>query len=612
MDTFIETGLRKEIISAISELGFETPTPIQAESIPHILTSDQDLIALAQTGTGKTAAFGLPAIHRIDTTKKEPQTIVLCPTRELCLQITRDLESYAKKIKGLKILAVYGGSSIDTQIRALKKGVQIVVGTPGRTRDLIKRKRLSLGSIERVILDEADEMLTMGFKEELDAILETTPEEKQTLLFSATISKEVKRISKKYMNDPLEIAVAKENVGATNVEHVYYMVQARHRYEVLKRIADMNPNLYAIVFCRTRRETMEVSNKLMADGYNADVLNGDLSQAQRDEVMGKFRTKHLQVLVATDVAARGIDVNDLTHVINYNLPDDPEVYTHRSGRTGRAGRDGISIVIIHSREANRIRFIERQSSIKFTREQVPSGRDICETQLFTLIDRVKKVKVDEQQIEPFLPEVYEKLQDLSREDLIQHFVSAEFNRFLDYYKNARDINIYGRGDDRDDRRDRRGGRRDRDGRRGDRRRDSRDERAPRDRREKRSKSERRKSSYTRLHINVGSKNKLTPARLIGVINEGLDSSSAGIGKIEILKKFSFFEIEQGMEKQLMDSLKGESFEGVDLALEMADNKKSPVPKDYSKKKKSKKKDKDRDEDWKKKGPKNRGKRRKRN
>ncbi len=611
MDTFIETGLRKEIISAISELGFETPTPIQAESIPHILTSDQDLIALAQTGTGKTAAFGLPAIHRIDTTKKEPQTIVLCPTRELCLQITRDLESYAKKIKGLKILAVYGGSSIDTQIRALKKGVQIVVGTPGRTRDLIKRKRLSLGSIERVILDEADEMLTMGFKEELDAILETTPEEKQTLLFSATISKEVKRISKKYMNDPLEIAVAKENVGATNVEHVYYMVQARHRYEVLKRIADMNPNLYAIVFCRTRRETMEVSNKLMADGYNADVLNGDLSQAQRDEVMGKFRTKHLQVLVATDVAARGIDVNDLTHVINYNLPDDPEVYTHRSGRTGRAGRDGISIVIIHSREANRIRFIERQSSIKFTREQVPSGRDICETQLFTLIDRVKKVKVDEQQIEPFLPEVYEKLQDLSREDLIQHFVSAEFNRFLDYYKNARDINIYGRGDDRDDRRDRRGGRRDRDGRRGDRRRDSRDERAPRDRREKRSKSERRKSSYTRLHINVGSKNKLTPARLIGVINEGLDSSSAGIGKIEILKKFSFFEIEQGMEKQLMDSLKGESYEGVDLALEMADNKKSPVPKDYSKKKKSKKKDKDRDEDWKKKGPKNRGKRRKR-
>lgn len=607
MDTFIKTGLRKEIISAISDLGFETPTPIQAKSIPHILTSDQDLIALAQTGTGKTAAFGLPAIHRTDATSKETQTIVLCPTRELCLQITRDLESYAKKIKGLKILAVYGGSSIDTQIRALKKGVQIVVGTPGRTRDLINRKRLRLENIERVILDEADEMLTMGFKEELDAILSTTPVEKQTLLFSATISKEVKKISKKYMEDPLEIAVARENVGATNVSHIYYMVQARHRYEVLKRIADMNPNLYAIVFCRTRRETMEVSNKLIADGYNADVLNGDLSQAQRDEVMGKFRTKHLQVLVATDVAARGIDVNDLTHVINYNLPDDPEVYTHRSGRTGRAGKDGISIVIIHSREANRIRFIERQSSIKFTREQVPSGRDICETQLFTLIDRVKKVKVDEKQIEPFLPEIYEKLEDLSREELIQHFVSAEFNRFLDYYKNARDINISGRGDDRGDRRD------DRRGRRGDRRRDRdrRDDRRGerREPRDKRSKKERRRSSYTRLHINVGSKNKLTPARLIGVINEGLDSSSAEIGKIEILKKFSFFEIEQGMENELMDSLKGESFEGVDLALEMADNKTSPVPDDYSKKKKSKKKDKG--DDWKKSGPKHRGKRRKR-
>ena len=350
MSTFKNFGLHQNILTAVHELGFETPTPIQSETIPHLMSSHQDIIATAQTGTGKTAAFGLPAIHLANPDNKNTQTIVLCPTRELCVQITRDLISYSKYLKGVNILAVYGGEKIHSQIRALKKGAQIVVGTPGRTRDLINRKKLFVENIERVVLDEADEMLTMGFKEELDAILENTPNEKQTLLFSATMSKKVVSITRKYMRNPVEIAVARKNIGAENIKHVNYMVHAKDRYEVLKRIADMNPNIYGIVFCRTRRETKEIANKLMHDGYNADAIHGDLSQPQRDEVMGKFRRRSLQVLVATDVAARGLDVNDLTHIINYNLPDDPEVYVHRSGRTGRAGKSGISIAIIHTRD----------------------------------------------------------------------------------------------------------------------------------------------------------------------------------------------------------------------------------------------------------------------
>lgn len=541
MDSFIETGLKPEIIAAITDMGFEKPTPIQVKAIPQLLTSDRDIIALAQTGTGKTAAFGLPTVHLTDVADRSTQTIILCPTRELCLQIAKDLNNFAKKIKGLSVLAVYGGTSIDTQIRALKKGAQIVVGTPGRTKDLINRRRLNLENVERVVLDEADEMLTMGFKDDLDAILEATPADKTTLLFSATMSREVLRISQNYMDNPVEIKVAKMNVGATNVKHIYHQVQARDRYEVIKRIADMNPEIYAIIFCRTRRETMEVANKLMYDGYNADVLNGDLSQGQRDEVMGKFRQKKLQILVATDVAARGLDVDDLTHVINYNLPDDPEIYVHRSGRTGRAGKSGISIAVIHSRETNKLRDIDRKSGIRFTKEPVPSGMDICKTQLMTLIDKVKSVNVDERTIEQFLPAIYEKLEDLDREELIKHFVSTEFNRFLDYYKNARDINIGDRGDSRN---------------------------------ERRSRDERRQTPFTRLFINVGASNRLDPGRLIGLINQGLDSGNAGIGKIEILRNFSFFEIEEGIENTLIDALKGKNFEGVPLSIEVSQEKRS--------------------------------------
>ena len=550
MISFQETGLQAGILDAVRDLGFDEPTPIQAKTIPHLLTSDRDLIAFAQTGTGKTAAFGLPAIQMADVEDKNTQTLVLCPTRELCLQITRDLTGYSKNIKKINITAVYGGASIETQIKALNRGAQIVVATPGRAKDLIRRKKLRLGNVERVVLDEADEMLTMGFKEDLDAILEQMPEEKQTLLFSATMSKEVASITKKYMHDPVEMAAARKNTGAENVAHKYYMVHAKDRYEVLKRIADMHPDIYGIVFCRTRRETKEIANKLMQDGYNADALHGDLSQAQRDEVMGRFRKRHLQMLVATDVAARGLDVNDLTHVINFDLPDDAEIYIHRSGRTGRAGKSGISIAIIHTREMRKVREIEKKFSVSFSKENVPTGREICSKQLFVLIDKMEKVEVDEKQIEPFMPEIYKKLEWLSREELIKRFVSTEFNRFLTYYKNARDINVA-----EDNRKERSGNRK---------------------------VNERRKNrsgvSFSRLFINAGSKNGLNPARLIGLVNDTLDSGDAEIGEIEILRKFSFFEIDRKVVSTLLAGLSSRKFEGIDLQAEISNDRPEGIAK----------------------------------
>ncbi|MFO7864901.1 MAG: DEAD/DEAH box helicase [Salinivirgaceae bacterium] len=538
--TFTESGLRPELLSAIQEMGFEQPTPIQAKTIPFLLSSEQDLIGLAQTGTGKTAAFGLPALHLTEIENKQTQTLILCPTRELCLQIAKDLNDFAKHLKKINVVAVYGGASIETQIRDLNRGAQIVVGTPGRTRDLINRNRLKPNHIKRLILDEADEMLTMGFKEELDAILENTPDTKQTLLFSATMSREISRITSTYMNNPEQISVSGRNTAADNVTHIYYMVQAKDRYEVIKRIADINPDIYGIVFCRTRQEAKDVARKLMSDGYNADALHGDLSQAQRDEVMARFRTRQLQLLVATDVAARGIDVNDLTHVVNYNLPDDPEVYVHRSGRTGRAGKNGISVAIIHSRESRKIKDIERISGLKFNKEKVPNGRDICSAQLLSLIDRLDKVKVDEKEISPFLPEIYEKLEHMSREELIKNFVSAEFNRFLEYYRNARDVNVLEsrRGEDRE-RPTRNKGRRSGD------------------------------SGFSRLYINIGSTHNVTPARLIGVVNEALRSNNADIGKIEIMKKFSFFDIEDKLDDKLIRELQGKKFDGTPILVEKA-------------------------------------------
>ena len=538
MDNFKQTRLHPDILKAITEMGFETPTPIQAKTIPHLMASAHDLIATAQTGTGKTAAFGLPSIHLTDIEDRRTQTLVLCPTRELCIQITKDLGNFSKYINGMNILAVYGGASIQSQIKSLKKGAQIVIGTPGRTKDLIKRKRLNISHVARVILDEADEMLTMGFKEDLEMILAQTPQKKQTLLFSATMSKRVVEITKSYMNNPLEIAAARMNIAADNVQHIYYMVNAKDRYEAIKRIIDINPGIYGIVFCRTRRETKEVANKLMHNGYNADTLHGDLSQVQRDEVMGRFRNRQLPILVATDVAARGLDVDDLSHIINFNLPDDDEIYVHRSGRTGRAGKKGISIIIIHTREMRKIREIEKKSSITFIRETVPSGLDICKKRLYTLIDKVENVKVDEQQIGQFMPDIYKKLEWLEREELVKHFVSTEFNRYLSYYKNARDINISGDGMEK-----------------------------KRSKREKRSREGRRNTSFAGFYVNVGFQHKVNPGRLIGLINECLRSSDAVIGKIEVMKTFSFFEIDNKWESKLFVGFKGKKFEGIPLLVE---------------------------------------------
>ena len=456
-ESFLNFSLKGELIKAIKELGFDHATPIQRKVIPHLMSSDQDLIASAQTGTGKTAAFGLPLLDATNTRDTNVQTLILCPTRELCIQITNDLLGYSKYLKMVNILAVYGGAKIEKQIRSLKKGPQIVVGTPGRTKDLIRRKKLFVGNIERLILDEADEMLSMGFKDDLEAIIHSTSKNKQILLFSATMTPKVVAVTKKYMRNSLEIAVARVNKAADNVQHIFYMVQAKNRYEVVKRIADMNPDIYGIVFCRTRRETKEIANKLMNDHYNSDTIHGDLSQTERDDVMGRFRKRQLQILVATDVAARGLDIEDITHVINYNLPDDDEIYIHRSGRTGRAGKKGISMVIIHGREIRKLKNIERMSGISFIKKDVPNGLDICKKRLYALIDKIEKINVNEEQIEPFLPYIYEKLNWLDRKKLIKHFVSAEFNRYLSYYKNSKDINVevYEKGNTKRQKRNRR-------------------------------------------------------------------------------------------------------------------------------------------------------------
>ncbi len=434
-------GLKKEILDAIGAMGFEEPTSIQAKAIPIILSSDQDIIGRAQTGTGKTGAFGLPILNKLNPKSDHVQALILCPTRELCIQITNEMQNFAQNLHSVKVVPVYGGASMDTQLYGIKQKPQIIVGTPGRTLDLVNRKKLKLDELQWLVLDEADEMLSMGFKDDMDAIMATISPEKQTLLFSATMPPEIVRMVKTYMQDPVEVAGEKIQTGADNVTHHYYEVQARDRYVALKRVIDMQPEIYAIVFCRTRAETKEIAEKLSAEGYNSDALHGDLSQQQREYTLGRFRTKTLQLLIATDVAARGLDVTDLTHVINYNLPDDPDVYIHRSGRTGRAHKKGISITIIHSRENNRIKDLERRVGKSFERKRVPTGKEICEKQLFHLVEKVENVEVEESQIAEFLPVIFNKLSWLDREELIKRFVSVEFNRFLAYYKNATDINV---------------------------------------------------------------------------------------------------------------------------------------------------------------------------
>ncbi len=534
--TFEETGLKPELLSAISEMGFEQPTPIQEKTIPHLLNSTGDLVALAQTGTGKTAAFGLPILHHIDVGSNQIQALVLCPTRELCLQITRDLDSFSRNLRGQKNIPVYGGADIRKQISDLRNGGQIVVGTPGRVNDLIRRNVLNISKIRWLVLDEADEMLSMGFKEELDAILLTTPGDKQTFLFSATMSREIRDMTEKFLNHPEEIAVGKRNAGAENVEHHYYVVHAKDKYATLKRIADNYPDCYAIVFCRTRIETREVAEKFMADGYNADALHGDLSQAQRDQVMNRFRTRHLQMLIATDVAARGLDVNDLTHVINYSLPDDPEVYIHRSGRTGRAGKSGISVSIVHMRETGRLRQIEQLARKRFQRKMVPGGEEICEKQLMYLIDKVVQVEVNDSRIDPYLSEINNKFAGLSSEEILKRFVSVEFNQFLSYYKDAPDLNI-------------------------------REKEATSGRSEKNRGGAGVRVSFSRLFVNAGKKQNLNASRLLGLINDNLRRKNIEIGKIDIQRKFSFFEIDSRYEEELIRSLSRSSVDGHHLKVE---------------------------------------------
>jgi len=561
MNTFNEQGLSPEILKAIGEMGFVTPTPIQEKTIPAILNTTDDIIALAQTGTGKTAGFGLPIIQQIDDTNRAVQSLILCPTRELCLQIASDLNKFSKYQKNLSVLAVYGGSSITNQIHDLRNGAQIVVGTPGRTLDLINRKALKVQHIQWLVLDEADEMLNMGFKEELDSILATTPAEKRTLLFSATMPAGVRHIAGNYMQNPLEISVGTKNAGADNVEHEYYVVKAPDRYLALKRIADIHPEIYGIVFCRTRHETKEVADKLIQDGYNADALHGDLSQAQRDSVMQRFRQKNLQLLIATDVAARGLDVNDLTHVINYNLPDDLEVYIHRSGRTGRAGKSGISITIVHSRETRKIQDLERMSKKKFQYRPVPKGREICEKRLFSMVDKFEQVVIDESQIESFLPAVLKKLESIDKEELIKRFVSLEFNQFLEYYKNAPDLNV---NSERSDSTQRSGKRT---------RMESSSER-PNERFNDRSNDRPRRGNqqFSRFYINLGTKNELNASQLIGLINDHTRNREIEIGKIDILRKFSFFEVDKSFEKQVLNSFDRAMYKGEELVIQLS----SPV------------------------------------
>lgn len=517
---FKELGLREEIITAVDELGFEEAMPIQEKSIPFIKNESKDLVALAQTGTGKTAAFGLPILDSIDENQRATQALVIAPTRELCVQISNDLKNFSKHIKGMKIVPVYGGENIITQLRQLDVTPQIVVATPGRLIDLMKRKKVDLSGIRYLVLDEADEMLNMGFKEDIETILESTPESRRTFLFSATMPKDVEEMSRNYMGEREQITIGTKNSGNENVEHIYYMVQAKDRYLALKRIVDMNPDIYAIIFCRTRQETQEVAEKLMKDGYNADALHGDLSQAQRDAVMQKFRIKHLQILVATDVAARGLDVSDLTHVINYNLPDDIESYTHRSGRTGRAKKKGVSIAIIHTKEKHRIKSIERIIKREFIRKDVPNGMDICKKQLFHLINRMENVEVNSEQIDPLLPEIFSKLEYLDKEEIIKKFVSLEFNRFLEYYKDARDLNVKetpkegGNGN---------GGKKKKSGRK------------------------------TRLKMNLGERDRITPKRLLGIINDTVGDKTISINDIEITQRYTFFDVFDDQKGKIMNA-----------------------------------------------------------
>ena len=555
--TFEELGLKSEVLKSLKELGFEAPTPIQQEAIPHLLGENSDFVGLAQTGTGKTAAFGLPLVSKVKENVKLPQGLVICPTRELCLQIAKDLQSYSNHLK-ISVQSVYGGTDIRKQMTDIKRGVTIIVATPGRLVDLINRKAVNLSEVEYVVLDEADEMLNMGFKEDIDAILSQTPDWKNVWLFSATMPKEVAQISKNYMENPLEVSIGHKNQSNENIEHIYFVVKERDRYAALKRLIDFNPNIYGLVFCRTRRETALVAEKLGKEGYSAEPLHGDLSQAQRDSVMNRFREQAIQILVATDVAARGIDVDNISHVINYNLPDEIENYTHRSGRTARAGRKGESLVLINTGEGYKIRQIEGKIRTTFVKGEIPEPKEICEAQLLKLVNKVIATEVKEDDIAEFLPPVMAEFENLTKEEVVKRFISAEFNRFLDYYERAGDLNAKA-GRDRDAGRDsERGNRRDRNDR-GDRR-----ERAPR----------KEDANKTRFFVNLGQRDGLNPGGLLRVVCDSTGLQSSNVGKIDILASYSFFEADNDLADKIIKEVNGTEYEGHKVNVEVTTKKPS--------------------------------------
>ncbi len=552
--TFEELGVNEPLRRAIAELGFETPMPVQEKVIPHLLSQEGDVVALAQTGTGKTAAFGLPVIQRINVDETVPQALILSPTRELCLQIASDLADFSKYIPELRVIPVYGGSSIESQIRSLRQGAQIIVATPRRLIDLINRGVVRLGDVNTVILDEADEMLNMGFLDSINDILSHVPENRKMLLFSATMPPEIAKIAKKYMHDPVEFVIGTRNEGAANVRHIYYMVNARDKYLALKRIADDNPNIYAIIFCRTRRDTQEVADNLIHDGYNADALHGDLSQQQRDIVMKKFRDRVITLLVATDVAARGLDVNDLTHVINYGLPDDTAVYTHRSGRTGRAGKTGVSIAIIHSREKGKLREIERIIGKTFERKEVPTPEHIIEKQLFSMADRIERVEVNDTEMAKYMPAVMKKLGWLSEEDLMKRVLSLEFNRLLDYYKDAPTIDFIDEKP-RKEKKSKRG---------------AENENTDKDRRTA-------ARGMERVYISAGKRDGFFAGNLIEMLNKFVSGPRVDVGRIDLMPAYSLFDVKKSDAKRVVAALKGAEFMGKRIYAEVAQ-----ADKDYTK------------------------------
>jgi ATP-dependent RNA helicase DeaD len=559
MTTFEELGIDARLIQSTTELGYVNPTAIQEQAIPVLLSGTKDFIGLAQTGTGKTAAFGLPLLHIIDEKAKYPQALVVCPTRELCMQIVKELELFRKYMTGISVVAVYGGTSIGLQIRDLKRGVQIIVATPGRLIDLIERKAINLEQIQYVVLDEADEMLNMGFQDDIEFILKNTPQRESTWLFSATMPPEIRKVSKRYMKDPVEVTVGKVNTSNKSIDHQYYVTTAQHRYQTLKRIIDFNPGIYGIIFTRTKIDAQEISERLTREGYDIDALHGDLTQGQRDKVMGQFRDKTLQLLIATDVAARGIDVQGITHVINYELPDDVEVYTHRSGRTGRAGLQGICISIVHSKEMYKFKQIERINNSKFSKLDIPSGKDVCRKQFFFFMEKLLSADISHGDYETYVPMLAEKFADVSKEDVLKRVAAMEFDRFLKYYENAEDLNHRDKGrreqSDAPDQARRRDGR-DRDGGRGDNRKEF---------------ARGGGNGYSRLFVNLGTKDGFYKASFLQFILDMSDLKKEALGRIDMKDMNSWIEIEKGAAKQMVSALDGKNYKGRRIRMNDADS-----------------------------------------